>query len=81
MIHALGRCTPQVVVLSLTIASTGCRADEGSRSTSVPGEPVAAQRIVSLIPSVTEVLVALGVVDRFVARTEAAAAGSRSDPG
>ena len=71
MIHAVRRCAPRVVVLSLTIASTGCGADERSRSTSSPGEPVAAQRIVSLIPSVTEVLVALGVADRLVARTEA----------
>lgn len=57
--------------LSLAIA-IGCSADrDGAREAErPPAAESAPQRIISLIPSVTETIVALGAADRLVARTE-----------
>jgi iron complex transport system substrate-binding protein len=41
--------------------------DDGGNTVSLPAAP---QRIISLVPSVTETVMALGAVDRLVARTE-----------
>ena len=67
-----GLSTFRVVLLAACLilsgpAGAGVFEDEAGRRVAVPDEP---QRIVSLAPSVTEILFALGLGDRVVGVTE-----------
>ena len=61
----MARCFQTVIILVGALAAAGCGA-ASDRTPSVPGHP---QRIVSLAPSLTETLFALGLGDRVVGVT------------
>lgn len=54
------------VSAAIVMAISGCRNAESS-SSAMGGDPVEAQRIVSLAPATTEILVAIGCADKLVA--------------
>jgi iron complex transport system substrate-binding protein len=63
--------TARLLLLGLLLA-TACRGERPAARTAETGEPPdgPAQRVISLIPSVTETIVALGAADRLVARSD-----------
>src|SRR5439155_760755 len=78
--HVLARA---VLLASIIVVATAPSAwpftiaDMGGRALTLPAPP---QRIISLVPSVTELIFALGGQDRFVARIRAVAAAVAAAP-
>ncbi|UCC48902.1 MAG: ABC transporter substrate-binding protein, partial [Gemmatimonadota bacterium] len=64
--------TARVVALSLLLVIVSCSGEQAARRSAdeAAGVERPPQRIVSLIPSATEIIVALGAADRLVARSD-----------
>ncbi|MGD2216459.1 MAG: cobalamin-binding protein [Gemmatimonadales bacterium] len=66
------RVQNRLLLTGLLVAATACKGERDTQPSTLAGRELEqpAQRIVSLIPSVTETILALGAADRLIARSD-----------
>src|SRR5690349_10385993 len=68
--RAAMRVAARLTLPLLGIGAMACGSDAASRRVASHDEPSRTVRVLSLIPSVTETIVAMGAADRLVGRTD-----------